>query len=154
MFSLFSLNVFCKMNHICFPLSTANIFIFLFMAGLESAKSGNYDEAFTCFVAAAQQGYSKAQFNTGVCYEKGRGVSKDKEKVRIQTAHLGFLSASSFWKSSHLLFSYIRNQCWDDSHVFFFSRLCITTGRQQLGVTGRLSTAMQSCSSPAGGTRV
>lgn len=36
-----------------------------------------------CFVAAAKQGYSKAQFNAGVCYEKGRGVLKDKEKVRI-----------------------------------------------------------------------
>lgn len=69
------------------------------MAGLESAKSENYEEAFTCFLAAAQQGYSKAQFNTGVCYEKGRGVSKDKEKVRIQRAHLIFFSASSFWKS-------------------------------------------------------
>lgn len=55
------------------------------MAGLESAKSKNYEEAFTCFLAAAQQGYSKAQFNAGVCYEKGRGVSKDKAKVTIQT---------------------------------------------------------------------
>lgn len=77
----------------------SNILFFLFMAGLESAKSENYEEAFTCFLAAAQQGYSKAQFNTGVCYEKGRGVSKDKEKVRIQRAHLIFFSASSFWKS-------------------------------------------------------
>ncbi len=88
------------MNRICFPLSIANIFIFLFMTGLESAKSENYEEAFICFVAAAQQGYSKAQFNTGVCYEKGRGVSKDKEKVRLQMAHFSFLSASSFCKSS------------------------------------------------------
>lgn len=55
-----------------------------FRAGLESCKSGNYEEAFLCFVTAAKQGYSKAQFNTGVCYEKGRGVQKDKEKVRIQ----------------------------------------------------------------------
>lgn len=41
-----------------------------------------------CFVAAAKQGYSKAQFNTGVCYEKGRGVQKDKEKVGIQFSEL------------------------------------------------------------------
>lgn len=54
------------------------------MAGLESANSANYEEAFTCFLAAAQQGYSKAQFNTAVCYDRGRGVRKDKEKVRIQ----------------------------------------------------------------------
>lgn len=66
------------------------------MAGLESAKSGNYEDAFMCFVTAAQQGYSKAQFNTGVCYEKGRGVRKDKEKVRIQKARFVSLSASPF----------------------------------------------------------
>ncbi|XP_054453673.1 death ligand signal enhancer [Anoplopoma fimbria] len=49
--------------------------------GLESTKSEHYEQAFTCFLAAAQQGYSKAQFNTGVCYEKGRGVFKDKDKA-------------------------------------------------------------------------
>ena len=69
------------MSHICFH---------LFMLGLESAKSENYEEAFTCFIAAAKQGYSKAQFNTGVCYEKGRGVHKDREKVRIHTVHFIF----------------------------------------------------------------
>ena len=59
--------------------------------GLESAKSENYEEAFTCFLVAAQHGYDKAQFNTAVCYEKGRGVGKDKEKVRrhsFLTLHL------------------------------------------------------------------
>lgn len=65
------------------------------MAGLESAKNENYEEAFTCFLAAAEQGYNKTQFNVGVCYEEGRGVSKDKEKVRIHTVHLIFLRASS-----------------------------------------------------------
>lgn len=51
--------------------------------GLESAKSGKYEDAFICFKAAAEQGYSKAQFNVGVCYEKGRGVHTDREKVSI-----------------------------------------------------------------------
>lgn len=55
--------------------------VILNIIGLESAKSKNYEEAFTCFLAAAQQGYSKAQFNTGVCYEKGRGVTMNKEKA-------------------------------------------------------------------------
>ncbi|KAM3613383.1 uncharacterized protein V6R79_025147 [Siganus canaliculatus] len=55
--------------------------VILNIIGLESAKSENYEDAFICFIAAAQQGYSKAQFNTGVCYEKGRGVSKDFEKA-------------------------------------------------------------------------
>ncbi|XP_060904216.1 death ligand signal enhancer isoform X4 [Labrus mixtus] len=55
--------------------------VILNIMGLESAKSENYEQAFICFVAAAQQGYNKAQFNTGVCYEKGRGVTEDKEKA-------------------------------------------------------------------------
>ncbi|KAM9850303.1 death ligand signal enhancer isoform 2-T2 [Aulostomus maculatus] len=49
--------------------------------GLRAAKNGNYVEAFCCFLVAAQRGYSKAQFNTGVCYETGRGEQKDKEKA-------------------------------------------------------------------------
>ena len=54
-------------------------------AGLESAKSSDYEAAFTCFLAAARHGYSKAQFNTGVCYERGRGVGKDKGQVTTHT---------------------------------------------------------------------
>lgn len=53
----------------------------VYPSGLESAKSEKYEEAFSCFLAAAQHGYNKAQFNTGVCYEKGRGVRKNKTKV-------------------------------------------------------------------------
>ncbi|CAN9514975.1 unnamed protein product [Ophioblennius macclurei] len=55
--------------------------VILNIIGLESAKNKNYEEAFTCFLSAAQQGYSKAQYNTGVCYEKGRGVGKDRDKA-------------------------------------------------------------------------
>ncbi|TNM98774.1 hypothetical protein fugu_013338 [Takifugu bimaculatus] len=55
--------------------------VILNIIGLENAKSGNYEEAFICFKAASEQGYSKAQFNVGVCYEKGRGVHKDREKA-------------------------------------------------------------------------
>lgn len=56
--------------------------VVLNIIGLKSAQTGHYEAAFSCFLASARQGYSKAQFNTGVCYEKGRGVCKDKEKVR------------------------------------------------------------------------
>ncbi|XP_034454815.1 death ligand signal enhancer [Hippoglossus hippoglossus] len=59
----------------------SSVSVTLNIIGLESAKSGNYDQAFSCFLAAAEQGYNKAQFNVGVCYEKGRGVSQDKEKA-------------------------------------------------------------------------
>ncbi|XP_039974942.1 death ligand signal enhancer isoform X2 [Xiphias gladius] len=55
--------------------------VILNIIGLENAKNENYEEAFTCFLAAAEQGYNKTQFNVGVCYEEGRGVSKDKEKA-------------------------------------------------------------------------
>uniref|UniRef100_A0A4W5RBK5 DAP3 binding cell death enhancer 1 n=1 Tax=Hucho hucho TaxID=62062 RepID=A0A4W5RBK5_9TELE len=55
--------------------------VVLNIIGLESAKTGDYDAAFSCFLASARRGYCKAQFNTGVCYEKGRGVSKDGEKA-------------------------------------------------------------------------
>uniref|UniRef100_A0A3B4WE16 DAP3 binding cell death enhancer 1 n=1 Tax=Seriola lalandi dorsalis TaxID=1841481 RepID=A0A3B4WE16_SERLL len=55
--------------------------VILNIIGVESVKSENYEQAFTCFQAAAEQGYNKAQFNVGVCYEKGRGVSKDREKA-------------------------------------------------------------------------
>lgn len=73
------------------------------MAGLERANSGNCEEAFICFEAAARYGYSKAHFNIGVCYEMGRGVHKDKEKVRIWKAQ---------WKWSKLLLTLIRYQFW------------------------------------------
>ncbi|XP_037318237.2 death ligand signal enhancer isoform X2 [Pungitius pungitius] len=53
--------------------------VILNIIGLEKTRSENYEEAFTCFLAAAQQGYNKAQFNTGVCYEKGRGAVKDRD---------------------------------------------------------------------------
>ncbi|XP_064810605.1 DAP3-binding cell death enhancer 1-like isoform X3 [Oncorhynchus masou masou] len=55
--------------------------VVLNIIGLESAKTGDYDAAFSCFLASARRGYCKAQFNTGVCYEKGRGVGKDGEKA-------------------------------------------------------------------------
>ncbi|XP_045062515.1 DAP3-binding cell death enhancer 1-like [Coregonus clupeaformis] len=55
--------------------------VVLNIIGLESAQTGDYDAAFSCFLASAKRGYCKAQFNTGVCYEKGRGVSKDLEKA-------------------------------------------------------------------------
>ncbi|XP_066498350.1 death ligand signal enhancer isoform X2 [Hoplias malabaricus] len=55
--------------------------IILNIIGLESAKAGDYEAAFECFLASAQLDYSKAQFNVGVCYEKGRGTSEDLSKA-------------------------------------------------------------------------
>lgn len=55
--------------------------VILNIIGLENAKAGDYETAFSCFLASAQQRYSKAQFNVGVCYEKGRGVRKNPNKA-------------------------------------------------------------------------
>lgn len=44
-------------------------------------RAGRCRAAFTCFKLAADRGYSKAQFNVGLCYEHGRGTEKDLEKV-------------------------------------------------------------------------
>lgn len=55
--------------------------VILNIIGLQNANHENYEEAFTCFLAAAELCYTKAQFNTGVCYEKGRGVTQDMEKA-------------------------------------------------------------------------
>ncbi|XP_053370051.1 death ligand signal enhancer [Clarias gariepinus] len=55
--------------------------VILNIIGLESAKAGDHKAAFECFQASAQQNYSKAQFNIGVCYEMGHGVGKDLSKA-------------------------------------------------------------------------
>ncbi|TRY81395.1 hypothetical protein DNTS_000641 [Danionella cerebrum] len=61
--------------------SESSVPIILNIIGLESAKSGDLTMAFSCFLAAAQHGYGKAQFNVGVCFERGRGVHRDVRKA-------------------------------------------------------------------------
>ncbi|KAJ1128248.1 hypothetical protein NDU88_006627 [Pleurodeles waltl] len=58
--------------------------VVLNIIGISSIRdSGDYSTAFTCFQAAASRGYSKAQYNAGVCYEHGYGVRKDLEKAAV-----------------------------------------------------------------------
>ncbi|XP_046907582.1 death ligand signal enhancer isoform X2 [Hypomesus transpacificus] len=76
--------------------------VVLNIIGLESAKSSDYEAAFTCFLAAARHGYSKAQFNTGVCYERGRGVGKDKGQA------LNFYSQAAAGGHSQAQYRYAR----------------------------------------------
>ncbi|XP_063046799.1 death ligand signal enhancer [Engraulis encrasicolus] len=59
----------------------SSIPVILNIIGLESARAGDHEAAFSCFLASAQNRYSKAQFNVGVCYEKGRGVRKNLNKA-------------------------------------------------------------------------
>ncbi|XP_077122405.1 death ligand signal enhancer [Ranitomeya variabilis] len=50
--------------------------------GIISARdSGDYRSAFHFFQESAAAGYSKAQYNTAVCYERGKGVGKDLSKA-------------------------------------------------------------------------
>ncbi|XP_068134204.1 death ligand signal enhancer [Hyperolius riggenbachi] len=50
--------------------------------GIITARdNGDYRTAFRFFQESADSGYSKAQYNTAVCYEKGRGVAKDMTKA-------------------------------------------------------------------------
>ncbi|KAG8579432.1 hypothetical protein GDO81_010884 [Engystomops pustulosus] len=63
--------------------------------GIVSARdSGDYTTAFKFFRESAAAGYSKAQYNTAVCYEKGKGVTKDMRKAQ---AYLGVF----YSKESH-----------------------------------------------------
>ncbi|XP_008065628.1 death ligand signal enhancer [Carlito syrichta] len=57
-----------------FQLSVSIAFNFL---GTENMKSGDFVAAFSYFQKAADRGYSKAQYNTGLCHEHGRGTPRD-----------------------------------------------------------------------------
>ena len=61
-----------------FQLSVAITFNFL---GTENIKTGDYTAAFSYFQKAADRGYSKAQYNVGLCLEHGRGTPRDLSKV-------------------------------------------------------------------------
>ncbi|XP_074694419.1 death ligand signal enhancer [Strix aluco] len=64
-----------------------DISIALNILGIESMRAGHYRIAYTCFKLAADRGYSKAQFNVGLCYEHGRGTEKDLEKAAFYYCH-------------------------------------------------------------------
>lgn len=51
------------------------------LTGTENMKSGDYTAAFSYFQKAAARGYSKAQYNAGLCHEHGRGTPRDISKV-------------------------------------------------------------------------
>ncbi|KAM4748754.1 death ligand signal enhancer [Rhinophrynus dorsalis] len=56
--------------------------VVLNITGIVSARDrADYSTAFRFFLQSAECGYSKAQYNTGVCYEQGKGVGKDMKKA-------------------------------------------------------------------------
>ncbi|KAG5853183.1 hypothetical protein ANANG_G00070350 [Anguilla anguilla] len=92
--------------------------VILNIIGIENAKSGDYQAAFSCFLASAQHGYSKAQFNVGVCYEKGRGVRTDKDKAAqfYHQAATGGHSQAMYRYAKYLLTSR-GQQSAEDTHT-------------------------------------
>ena len=50
-------------------------------AGVKAYESGDYAGALRVFRPAAQKGNAEAEFNLGVMYERGNGVSKDPEEA-------------------------------------------------------------------------
>ncbi|XP_012034046.2 death ligand signal enhancer isoform X2 [Ovis aries] len=69
-----------------FQLSVSIAFNFL---GTENMKNGDYMAAFSYFQKAADRGYSKAQYNVGLCHEHGRGTPRDPRKDSQSRYHLG-----------------------------------------------------------------
>ncbi|XP_018409930.1 PREDICTED: death ligand signal enhancer [Nanorana parkeri] len=74
--------------------------------GIISARdSADYKSAFRFFQESAESGYSKAQYNTAVCYEKGRGVAKDMTKAAeyYRLAASGGHLLAKYYYARHLL---------------------------------------------------
>ncbi|XP_032700127.1 death ligand signal enhancer isoform X2 [Lontra canadensis] len=69
-----------------FQLTVSIAFNFL---GTENMRNGDYVAAFSYFQKAADHGYSKAQYNVGLCHEHGRGTPKDLGKDSQSRYHLG-----------------------------------------------------------------
>ncbi|XP_035972292.2 death ligand signal enhancer isoform X1 [Halichoerus grypus] len=63
-----------------FQLTVSIAFNFL---GTENMRNGNYAAAFSYFQKAADHGYSKAQYNVGLCHEHGRGTPRDLGKAAL-----------------------------------------------------------------------
>jgi TPR repeat protein len=54
-----------------------------YQKGLTAARTGNYATALREFRALAEQGHASAQYNLGLMYDNGRGVTQDyKESVK------------------------------------------------------------------------
>ncbi|XP_042196096.1 death ligand signal enhancer [Callorhinchus milii] len=73
--------------------------------GIQNAKAKDDEAAFSCFKLAASQGSAKAQYNVGVCYELGKGISKDMTKAALYYSYAaaqGHSRAQYCW-GRHLL---------------------------------------------------
>ncbi|XP_043844989.1 death ligand signal enhancer isoform X2 [Dromiciops gliroides] len=64
-----------------------SVSIALNFLGMENMRSGHCEAAYSYFQKAADRGYSKAQFNVGLCHEHGKGTQKDLSKLAAQKGH-------------------------------------------------------------------
>ena len=53
--------------------------------GLQQAAKTQMKKAVSSWIDASHLGYTKAQFNLGLCYETGQGVEVNLKKVRTVT---------------------------------------------------------------------
>jgi TPR repeat protein len=58
------------------------------MIALTMISELRYDEAIPYLTTAAQNGYQKAQYNLGLCYQDGLGVDKDEKIVNFTFYYL------------------------------------------------------------------
>ena len=61
--------------------SNATVMETNFDTGIKHYQSGNYTEAVRYFRLAAEQGHAGAQYNLGVCYTKGYGVTQNNNEA-------------------------------------------------------------------------
>ncbi len=54
-----------------------------FDAGMQAAKTGDYERAIEYWLPLAHKGQPEAQYNLGVLYEEGRGVAADLEAAAV-----------------------------------------------------------------------
>ena len=69
-----------------------------FHHGLGSVRSGNYDAAVAILTPLAEQGNAKAQFELGILYLMGKGVTQDRVKaasLHLQSAEQGNVKAQA-----------------------------------------------------------
>uniref|UniRef100_A0A8D0G6G3 DAP3 binding cell death enhancer 1 n=1 Tax=Sphenodon punctatus TaxID=8508 RepID=A0A8D0G6G3_SPHPU len=60
-----------------------SVSVALNILGIEHMRDEHHEAAYSCFKTAADRGYSKAQFNVGLCYEHGRGIERDPAKAML-----------------------------------------------------------------------
>ncbi|XP_042320761.1 death ligand signal enhancer isoform X2 [Sceloporus undulatus] len=80
--------------------------------GLQYMQDGQHKMAFSYFKLAADQNYSKAQFNVAICYEHGRGTKKDIAKAILyykRAAQQGHTMAQYHYAKWLL-------RCWPQRH--------------------------------------